>query len=45
MHGHLTDGLDDQTADRLDAIAQSVRGPGVAQGTPRVDLQTRRNPR
>ncbi len=44
-YGHLMDGLDGQTADRLDAIAQSVRGPGVTQGTPRVDLQTRRNPR
>lgn len=25
------DGLDDQTAARLDAIAQSARGPGVGQ--------------
>jgi integrase len=44
-YGHLMDGLDDQTADRLDAIAQSVRGPGVAQATSPTDLQTRRNPR
>ena len=44
-YGHLMDGLDDQTADRLDAIAQSVRGPGVAQATPPTDLNTRRNPR
>lgn len=44
-YGHLMDGLDDQTADRLDAIAQSVRGSGVAQATQPVDLQTRRNPR
>jgi len=44
-YGHLMDGLDDQTADRLDAIAQSSRGPGVAQATEPVDLETRRNPR
>ena len=30
-YGHLMDGLDDQTADRLDALAQSSRGPGLAQ--------------
>ncbi len=30
-YGHLMDGLDSQTADRLDAIAESSRGPGVAQ--------------
>ncbi len=39
-YGHLVDGLDDQTADRLDATAQTVRGPGVAQVTETVDLQT-----
>jgi integrase len=44
-YGHLMDGLDDQTADRLDAIAQSARGPGVAQADRRLDPQTRRNPR
>ncbi|MBK5266261.1 MAG: site-specific integrase, partial [Acidimicrobiia bacterium] len=44
-YGHLMDGLDDQTADRLDAIAQSSRGPGVAQAVQPVDLETRRNPR
>lgn len=42
---HLMDGLDDQTADRLDAIVQSVRGPGVAQATQPEELQTRRSPR
>jgi integrase len=44
-YGHLMDGLDDQTADRLDAIAQSVRGPGVAQDPSPTDLQSRRNSR
>ena len=44
-YGHLMDGLGDQTADRLDAIAQSVRGPGVAQATEPTDLQTQRVPR
>ena len=44
-YGHLMDGLDDRTADRLDAIAQSARGPGVAQAAAPVDLETRRNPR
>lgn len=44
-YGHLMDGLDDQTADRLDAIAQTVRGPGVAQTAPPTELHTRGNPR
>jgi len=44
-YGHLMDGLDDQTADRLDAIAQSVRGPRVAQATQPTDLRMRRKPR
>lgn len=44
-YGHLMDGLDDRTADRLDAIAQTSRGPGVAQTVEPIDLETRRNPR
>ena len=43
-YGHLMDGLDDQTADRLDALAQSSRGPGVAQEAKPIDINTRRNP-
>jgi integrase len=35
-HGHLMEGLDDRTADRLDAIAEFLRGPGVAQGRART---------
>ena len=31
-YGHLMEGLDDRTADRLDAIAESWCGPGAAQG-------------
>jgi hypothetical protein len=44
-YGHLMDGLDDQTADRLDVIARSSRGPGMAQAAQPVDLDTRSNPR
>lgn len=44
-YGHLMDGLYDRTADRLDAIAQTSRGPGVAQTVEPIDLETRRNPR
>ncbi|MGH8875674.1 MAG: tyrosine-type recombinase/integrase [Acidimicrobiia bacterium] len=44
-YGHLMVGLDDQTAERLDAIASAARDPGVAQGAGPIDLQARRNPR
>ncbi|HDH27185.1 MAG TPA: site-specific integrase [Actinobacteria bacterium] len=37
-YGHLMDGLDNQTADRLDAIAQTARGPHVAQTPPAIGL-------
>ena len=37
-YGHLMDGLDHQTAARLDAIASSVCGPGVAQDPPGLSL-------
>ena len=37
-YGHLMDGLDHQTAARLDAIAATVRGPGVAQDPPELSL-------
>ncbi|MGB5185835.1 MAG: site-specific integrase, partial [Acidimicrobiia bacterium] len=37
-YGHLMDGLDHQTAARLDAIAATVRGPGVAQDPPGLSL-------
>ncbi|MEX1134120.1 MAG: tyrosine-type recombinase/integrase [Acidimicrobiia bacterium] len=30
-YGHLMEGLDDRTADRLDSIAESWSGPGAAQ--------------
>jgi integrase len=33
-YGHLMDGLDHQTATRLDAIAATVRGPHAAQDPP-----------
>jgi integrase len=35
-YGHLMDGLDRETAARLDAIAESARGPGVAQDPPAI---------
>ena len=31
LYGHLMEGLDDRTADRLDAIAASWSDPGAAQ--------------
>ncbi|MDH3397894.1 MAG: site-specific integrase [Acidimicrobiia bacterium] len=37
-YGHLMDGLDHQTAVRLDAIAATVRGPGVARDPPTISL-------
>lgn len=37
-YGHLMDGLDHQTATRLDAIAATVRGPHAAQDPPGVCL-------
>ena len=33
-YGHLMDGLDHQTAARLDAIAATARGPHAAQDPP-----------
>ncbi|MFQ5948974.1 MAG: tyrosine-type recombinase/integrase, partial [Acidimicrobiia bacterium] len=44
-YGHLMDGLDDQTAARLDALAFGSRGPGVAQANRPIALEERRNPR
>ena len=37
-YGHLMDGLDHQTAARLDAIAATVCGPGVAPDPPGLSL-------
>ena len=37
-YGHLMDGLDHQTAARLDAIAATICGPGVAQDPPGLSL-------
>jgi integrase len=37
-YGHLTDGLDHQTAARLDAIAATVRVPGVSRDPPGLSL-------
>jgi len=37
-YGHLMDGLDHQTAARLDAIAATVRVPGVSQDPPGLSL-------
>ena len=37
-YGHLMDGLDHQTATRLDAIAATVRGPHAAQDPPGLSL-------
>jgi len=37
-YGHLMDGLDDQTAARLDAIAATVRGPHAAHNPPGLSL-------
>jgi len=37
-YGHLMDGLDHQTAARLDAIAATVRGPHAAQDPPGLSL-------
>ncbi len=38
-YGHLMEGLDERTADRLDALAAESRGPGVAQD-PNLDEAT-----
>ena len=43
-YGHLMDGLDDRTADRLDAIAEFSRGPGVAQGAKEADANQPESP-
>ena len=43
-YGHLMEGLDDRTADRLDAIAEFSRGPGVAQGAEEADTNQPGNP-
>ena len=40
-YGHLMEGLDDRTADRLDAIAESWSGPGAAQ-TQNDETETQR---
>ena len=40
-YGHLMEGLDDRTADRLDAIAESWSGPGAAQ-TQNNETETQR---
>jgi integrase len=37
-YGHLMDGLEHQTAARLDAIAATVRGPHAAQDPPGMSL-------
>ena len=37
-YGHLMDGLDHQTAPRLDAIATTVCGPDMAQDPPGLSL-------
>jgi len=37
-YGHLMDGLDHQTAVRLDAIAATVRGPGAGRDPPAISL-------
>ena len=43
-YGHLMEGLDDRTADRLDAIAQFSRGPGVAQSADEANPNQPENP-
>ena len=43
-YGHLMDGLDERTADRLDAIAGFSRGPGVAQDSEPAGPKTAETP-
>ncbi len=43
-YGHLMEGLDDRTADRLDAIAEFSRGPGVAQSADEADTNQPESP-
>ena len=39
-YGHLMEGLDDRTADRLDALAAFSSGPGAAQTDPGEDRES-----
>ena len=43
-YGHLMEGLDDRTADRLDALAAFSGGPGAAQNVPGAELDSSENP-
>ena len=43
-YGHLMEGLDYRTADRLDALAAFSGGPGLAQTDPTEELESNENP-
>jgi len=43
-YGHLMEGLDDRTADRLDALAAFSGGPGAAQTDPGEERESSENP-
>jgi len=43
-YGHLREGLDDRTADRLDALAAFSGGPGAAQTDPGEERESRETP-